>query len=62
MLGLGRRTGGNAHIPSSDLQSRQQVEKKRFFEVKLTFWIHVPLSQIIRAAHAYRRADYSDSF
>lgn len=43
MLALGRRTNGNGRIPSSDLQSRQQVEQKGFFEVKLTFWIHVAL-------------------
>lgn len=29
MLGLGRRTGGNGHIPSSDLPPRQQAEKRR---------------------------------
>lgn len=29
MLGLGRRTGGNGHIRSSDLPPRQQAEKRR---------------------------------
>lgn len=29
MLGLGRRTGGNGHIPSSDLPPRQWAEKRR---------------------------------
>lgn len=59
MLGLGKRTGGNGHIPSSDLQSRQQAEEKEI-EVKLTFCIHVDLSHIISAV--YRRADYSVRF
>lgn len=48
-------------IPSSDLPTRQQAEKRKVsVGVNLTLWIHVALSHIIRAAHAYRQADHSD--
>jgi len=50
MLGLGKRTGGNGHFPSSDLQSRQQAEEKKI-EVKLASCIYIDLSHIASTAH-----------
>lgn len=49
MLGLGKRTGGNGHFLSSDLQSRETEEKKA--EVKLASCIRIYLSHITSIAH-----------